>query len=114
MKFCPGWKFGSLVDCWMNVLVNTLVVIPFMAQTEAIQVIKEKKKNPLNQTQTKGEYFWLFLFVVVENIIALFIELGNGGVWTSQGHHYSWDIRIITLLLSLVILLVYNKKYHIT
>merc|ERR1712106_864483 len=56
----------------------------------------------LNPVQTKREYFWLFLFVVVENFIALGIELGNGGVWTSQGHYYSWDIRFGTLGFSLV------------
>ena len=38
----------------------------------------------LNPVQTKREYFWLFLIVVLENLIALGIELGNGGVWTSQ------------------------------
>ena len=68
----------------------------------------------LNPTQTKREYFWLFFFVVLENIIALFIELVNGGVWTSQGHYYSWDIRLGTLVLSLGFLLAYYKKYHIT
>ena len=38
----------------------------------------------LNPVQSKREYFWLFLIVVLENIIALCIELYNGGVWTSQ------------------------------
>ena len=38
----------------------------------------------LNPSQSKREYFWLFLIVVLENIIALCIELYNGGVWTSQ------------------------------
>ena len=38
----------------------------------------------LNPVQTKREYFWLFTIVVVENLIALGIELINGGVWTSQ------------------------------
>ena len=38
----------------------------------------------LNPVQSKREYFWLFLIVVLENFIALCIELSNGGVWTSQ------------------------------
>ena len=38
----------------------------------------------LNPVQTKREYFWLFMIVVLENLIALGIELINGGVWTSQ------------------------------
>ena len=38
----------------------------------------------LNPVQTIREYFWLFMIVVLENLIALGIELINGGVWTSQ------------------------------
>ena len=38
----------------------------------------------LNPVQSKREYFWLFLIVVLENILALCVELYNGGVWTSQ------------------------------
>ena len=68
----------------------------------------------LNPRQTKREYFWLFLFVFMENIIALCIELINGGVWTSQGHYYSWDVRLGTFSLSLVFLCAYYSKYHIT
>ena len=41
----------------------------------------------LNPVQSKREYFWLFLIVVLENFIALCIELYNGGVWTSQVCH---------------------------
>ena len=51
---------------------------------------------------------------MIENLIAILIELGNGGVWTSQGHYYSWDIRLGTLVLSLGCLVAYYKKYHIT
>ena len=82
----------------------------------------------LNPVPTKREYFWLFVFVIVENLIALGIEvlflspvscstsahivlqLGNGGVMTSQGHYYSWDIRLFTLALSLFFLICYYKK----
>jgi hypothetical protein len=32
-------------------------------------------KPLLNPVQTKREYFWLFLFVIVENLIALGIEV---------------------------------------
>jgi len=74
----------------------------------------------LNPVQTKREYFWLFMIVVLENLIALGIELINGGVWTSQnkflmqGHYYSWDIRLLTFFLALVFLIMYYKKYHVT
>merc|ERR1711915_783266 len=238
MKFVRDWKLGSVVDKWINVLVNTLVVIPFIFQTEPIRVLKEIERkfasspettqqkrdslngkakslrlitgvdsygkktenaeslsgfvmpnmnfftapllyddfraeirkiwwsNPtqkldvetikkkmyedrgmriilntmkkedvdqnisitlehleyigmvncplLNPRQTKREYFWLLLFVLGENLIALCIELASGGVWTSQGHYYSWDIRLATLGLGCCFLIVYYKKYHPT
>jgi hypothetical protein len=37
----------------------------------------------------------------------------NGGVWTSQGHYYSWDIRMASLLIAFLFLLMYYKKYHV-
>ena len=68
----------------------------------------------LNPVQTKREYFWLFMIVLLENVVALCIELLNGGVWTSQGHYYSWDVRLVSLVLGLVFLVAYYKKYHMT
>ena len=65
----------------------------------------------LNPVQTKREYFWLFLIVIIENAIALVVEVRssiifsftvwassafqvyNGGVMTRDGHYYSWDVR---------------------
>jgi len=67
----------------------------------------------LNPAPTKKEYFWLWLLYIAENVVALLIEIINGGVWTSQGHYYSWDIRLISLALAFVFLLAYYKKYHI-
>ena len=68
----------------------------------------------LNPVQTKREYFWLFLIVVLENILALCVELYNGGVWTSQGHYYSWDLRLGTFTLAILSLLYYYNKCHMT
>ena len=31
-----------------------------------------------------------------------------------QGHYYSWDIRLLSLFLSLVFLITYYKRYHMT
>ena len=56
------------------------------------------------------EYFWLAMFVLLENVIALGIEVGNGGVWTDQGHYYSWDIRLIALFFAFACLLTYYSK----
>ena len=63
MKYVRGWKSGSVVDQWVNVLINTLVVIPFMVQTESIQVLKElekkfslsPQKNQKRRESLKGE-----------------------------------------------------------
>jgi len=68
----------------------------------------------LNPVQTKREYFWLFLIVIVENAIALLVEVVNGGVMTREGHYYSWDVRLISLLVAWVFLIAYYKKYHMT
>ncbi|XP_023325599.1 uncharacterized protein LOC111699219 isoform X2 [Eurytemora carolleeae] len=67
----------------------------------------------LNPAPTKKEYFWLWTLIILENIVALTIEVVNGGVWTSQGHYYSWDIRLTSLGLAFLFLLMYYKRYHI-
>merc|ERR1719295_673433 len=68
----------------------------------------------LNPVQTKREYFWLFLIVIIENAIALLVEVINGGVMTRDGHYYSWDVRLVSLLVAWVFLIAYYKKYHMT
>jgi len=68
----------------------------------------------LNPVQTKREYFWLFLIVIIENAIALVVEVYNGGVMTRDGHYYSWDVRLISLLIAWIFLIAYYKKYHLT
>jgi len=253
-KYSKGWYTGTKMDQWINVLINSMVVIPFMAQKDHLQILKQKEgvfefspekkrraslnkrgsilrmdsevdhrfggneiatnasgvpmlgqghlvapfiyddlrrmiqqlwwKNPtrklrvedvckhlqnnkeargvlmllslekgvldmsiqktlyqlevtglinlplLNPIPTKREYFWLFFIVVIQNIVALIIEVAtvptrhfltdsphsmmvNGGVWTADGHYYSWDVRLATLLLGLVFLIMYYKKYHV-
>ena len=177
-----GWETADIVDKWVNVLVNTLVVIPFIFQRQPLQVLKsiEKKfnvndslkrkrsgnglnpNNHLNYTRkteendeffreqilgiweadpntkldivtvrkrmlnaqssrfkltfmtgaemdnkirntlesleeaglvnkpllnpipTKREYFWLFMIVILENLIALCVELSVGGFGTTK------------------------------
>merc|ERR1719186_1451779 len=238
-KFSRGWKSGSVVDHWINVMVNTLVVIPFMVQSEPLRELKEKEKqflfspektqqkreelqrktellkiishvddhgverevvesvaglvmpnmnfftapllyddfraeiiqmwweNPseklevktvkknlldknsnmklrllslkmdevdqnirvslehleyiglvntplLNTAPTKREYFWLLQLVLVENIVAVGIEVASGGVKTKESKYYSWDIRLACLALAIMFLLAYYKKYHMT
>jgi len=81
-----------------------------LKQLEASGIVNVPLLNP---APTKKEYFWLSLILLAENIVALTIEIACGGVWTSQGHYYSWDIRLVSLLLSLLFLLMYYKKYHI-
>jgi hypothetical protein len=105
-------------DRGMKILLNTMkkedVDQNIKITLEHLEYIGMVNTPLLNPRHTKREYFWLFIFVVAENMIALCIELVNGGVWTSQGHYYSWDIRLGTLSLSLVFLVTYYKKYHIT
>merc|ERR1719430_2704080 len=45
---------------------------------EHLEYVGMVNKPLLNPVQTKREYFWLFLFALLENLIALGIELCNG------------------------------------
>ena len=60
-----------------------------LEQMESIGMVNTPLLNPV---QTKREYFWLFMIVLAENIIALCIELINGGVWTSQVCRYLFKL----------------------
>jgi hypothetical protein len=77
----PGPCGGAdLVDRVVNVLVNCLVVTPYMVQKDSVKELKKGLLDPVHWTgldsvQTKWEYFWLFMFVILENIIALAIEV---------------------------------------
>ena len=173
-----GWEAGDIMDKWINVLVNSLVVIPFIFQRQPLEVLKsiEKKFNVsrpgknqgtkqnnhlnnaktkekideffreqilkiweedpntkldirtvrnrmwntrssrskispmtgeeidikirytlesleeaglvnkplLNPVPTKREYFWLFMIVILENLIALIVEAAAGGFGTTK------------------------------
>ena len=54
----------------------------------------------LNPVQSKREYFWLFLIVVLENLITLGMEVGNGAVWSNQvgwlRHYNEISDRVMT------------------
>ena len=82
-----------------------------LEQMESVGIVNTPLLNPVS---TKREYFWLFLIVVLENIIALSIELLNGGVSTGQGRYYSWDIRLFTFFSALLSLLLYYSRFHMT
>ena len=47
------------------------------------------------------------------NLVALGIEVANGGIQTNKGLYYSWDIRLSTFFLGLIFLALYYKKYHL-
>jgi len=44
-RFSISVRAGSYVDHWINVMVNTLVIIPFVVQTEPLRELKEKEKE---------------------------------------------------------------------
>merc|ERR1719300_219291 len=43
--FSLGWQAGTFIDHWINIMVNTLVVIPYMVQSEPIKELKEKEQE---------------------------------------------------------------------
>ena len=70
-------------------------------------------KTLFNPQKTWREYFWLLLFQVSFNAIALGIEIGNGGAYTKSGVYVSWDVRLGAFFLGLIFLMMYYKKYHV-
>jgi hypothetical protein len=66
-----------------------------------------------NPRRAKSEYFWLLIFHLIINVIALGIEVVNGGIQTNKGLYYSWDIRFSMFFLGLIFLALYYKKYHL-
>ena len=70
-------------------------------------------RHLFNPRRTKTEFFWLLMLHLVINVIALAIEVANGGIQTNKGLYYSWDIRLSTFFLGLVFLTLYYKKYHL-
>ena len=46
-------------------------------------------KPLLNPIPTKREYFWLFLIVILENLIALCVELSVGGFGTTKVYSHT-------------------------
>ena len=111
-KFCVSGplKTSKLVDWLINVLVNCLVVTPYMAQTEDMMHQPEE----IQTTNSKWEFALLFLFVLWENLLSLVIEVVNGGQRTSEGLYYSWDIRLYSLLLALFFITCYYRRCHVT
>jgi len=69
----------------------------------------------LASAPTRHEYFFLFILVVIENIISVGVEVYAGGFETGDNEvYYSWDIRLYFLGLALVFLVAYYCKYHTT
>ena len=65
-------------------LRNIYKLIFYRITLEHLEDIGLVNKPLLNPVPTMREYFWLFMIVGLENLIALGIELINGGVWTQQ------------------------------
>jgi len=40
-----GWKMRDMVDKWINVLINTVVVTPFMVQKQPLEILKSIEKE---------------------------------------------------------------------
>jgi len=57
-RFSIGLKSGTFIDHWINVMVNTLVIIPFVVQSEPLRELKDKEKQFFfspEKTQQKRE-----------------------------------------------------------
>ena len=101
-------KACHLVDRLVNVLVNCLVVTPYMAQSEDWMGKREEAKGE----SCLWEFIMLLLIVIWENILSLTIEIWIGGRITSAGVYYGWDLRLFSFLLALFFLSLYYFRYH--
>ena len=70
-------------------------------------------KSMFNPRRTKMEYFWLFAIQFGLNMLALIVEVANGGVKTRSGLYYSWDVRIASFVLGIIFLSLYYRRYHV-
>ena len=62
--------------------------------------------------RTKREYFWLLIMHVLFSLVALIVEVLNGGnhLKSTGQVYYSWDVRLVSFVLGLVFLLIYYKR----
>ncbi len=70
-------------------------------------------KKLFNPRRTKAEFFWLLAIQLFLNLLALTVEVVNGGAKTAHGLYYSWDVRLASFFMGLIFLALYYKKYHV-
>ena len=69
-------------------------------------------KELFHPRRTKTEYFWLLMINVFLNLFAMIVEVVNGGLVSSSGNYYSYDVRLSSFGIGLIFLGLYYKRYH--
>ena len=69
-------------------------------------------KKLFHPRRTKTEYFWLLMINVFLNLFAMIVEVVNGGLVSSSGNYYSYDVRLSSFGIGLIFLGLYYKRYH--
>jgi len=64
--------------------------------------------------KTQREYFWLLTAHLLFNLLALVVEMVNGGAYTRVGSYYSWDVRLASFFIGILFLVLYYRRYHTT
>jgi hypothetical protein len=95
---------------------RTGITVPDDALQKAFDYLVSEgfiNKRLYNPRRTRQEYFWLLSTHLLINLVALTIEVINGGIQTPKGMYVSWDLRLSSFFLGLVFLFVYYKRYHV-
>merc|ERR1712223_441952 len=97
-------------SCYGQNDMTSEIIVKSFEYLESAGFINKQLYNP---RRTKKEYVILFALQVSINLVAICIELINGGVKTEKGKYVAWDIRILAFCVGIVFLCSYYKKFHI-
>ena len=106
----------TFFDVRMEIPKRTTITIPEEAIQKAFDHLVSEgfiNKRLYNPRRSKQEYFWLLGIHLLINLVALCVEVINGGVSTPKGMYVSWDVRLSSFIMGLVFLLLYYKRYHV-
>ena len=95
---------------------RTIITVPDDSLKKAFDYLVSEgfiNKRLYNPRRTRQEYSWLLSIHLLINLVALTIEVLNGGIRTPKGMYVSWDLRLASFFLGLIFLFLYYKRYHV-
>ena len=75
-------------------------------------------KRLYSPRETRSEFFWLFMVHLTINLIALSIDIANGGIDLTDGsdqtRYHAVDIRLGCFVVGIGFLFIYYRRHHVT